>query len=136
MNPEIKELWVEALESGEYTQGKKVLHNQDNNTFCCLGVLCDLAVKAGLDIEIGEREDVVVDIKPEEYEHVRGDVTTYDNSYTALPASVMEWAGIEHDVADFWIDDEHGGRHSDCLTRVNDAGGTFESIATIIKEKF
>ncbi len=28
--------WLDALESGKYKQGKKMLYN--NNTFCCLGV--------------------------------------------------------------------------------------------------
>jgi hypothetical protein len=34
---EIKTLWVEALRSGYYKQGKNVL--KDNNRYCCLGVL-------------------------------------------------------------------------------------------------
>ncbi len=43
MNPEIKKKWVEALRSGKYKQGKKVLRS-GNEKFCCLGVLCDLLV--------------------------------------------------------------------------------------------
>jgi hypothetical protein len=46
MNPEIKASWVEALRSEEYKQGANALHR--NGTFCCLGVLCDLAEKAGV----------------------------------------------------------------------------------------
>ena len=42
---EVLELWVKALESGEYKQGHQLL-NKDNE-FCCLGVLCDLAAKDG-----------------------------------------------------------------------------------------
>ena len=41
MNKEIAKSWVEALRSGEYTQGKNMLRYRDN--YCCLGVLCDLA---------------------------------------------------------------------------------------------
>jgi hypothetical protein len=33
--------WVEALESGKYEQGRKLLRSLDNK-FCCLGVACDL----------------------------------------------------------------------------------------------
>ena len=36
----LKERWIEALESGKYTQGRGQLRLQDS--FCCLGVLCDL----------------------------------------------------------------------------------------------
>lgn len=34
--------WVDALESGDYTQGQRFLHPTPA-TYCCLGVLCDLA---------------------------------------------------------------------------------------------
>lgn len=37
---EFKEKWVAALKSGDYKQGKMRLHNQEENTYCCLGVLC------------------------------------------------------------------------------------------------
>lgn len=36
----LKDKWVTALRSGEYTQGRGGL--RINDTFCCLGVLCDL----------------------------------------------------------------------------------------------
>lgn len=45
MKPKIKEKWIAALRSGEYTQGRMVLRDSDNN-FCCLGVLCNLHAKA------------------------------------------------------------------------------------------
>lgn len=41
MNLTIKNKWLEALRSGNYKQGQKVLRSQDNK-FCCLGVLCDI----------------------------------------------------------------------------------------------
>lgn len=49
MHPEIRARWVAALRSGEYAQGRGSL--RDGNQYCCLGVLCDLAVKDGV---IGE----------------------------------------------------------------------------------
>jgi|SRR6516162_4963994 hypothetical protein len=42
MNSEIKNKWIKALRSGEYKQGEGVLHNQISNTYCCLGVLCQI----------------------------------------------------------------------------------------------
>jgi hypothetical protein len=35
--------WIEALESGQFVQGKGTLRNPDKDTYCCLGVLCEIA---------------------------------------------------------------------------------------------
>lgn len=35
----VKTAWVEALRSGEYTQGKSYLYAERDNAYCCLGVL-------------------------------------------------------------------------------------------------
>lgn len=37
----LKEQWINALRSGDYKQGTGQLRN-DNNEFCCLGVLADV----------------------------------------------------------------------------------------------
>ncbi|WP_407543741.1 hypothetical protein Q0M94_28465 (plasmid) [Deinococcus radiomollis] len=48
MKPEVKALWTAALRSGEYQQGRMVMHSPDGK-FCCLGVLCDVyAEETGL----------------------------------------------------------------------------------------
>lgn len=41
MKKEIADKWVAALRSGKYQQGKNVL-SANENSFCCLGVLCDV----------------------------------------------------------------------------------------------
>ena len=46
MNKEVKKKWVDALRSGEYAQGRSSL--RDHDEYCCLGVLCELAVKEGV----------------------------------------------------------------------------------------
>ena len=43
MNANAKK-WVRALRSGKYKQGREWLRAGD--TFCCLGVACELAIKA------------------------------------------------------------------------------------------
>lgn len=45
MNKELKQKWVAALRSGEYKQGKgKLLYHENGETsYCCLGVLCEVA---------------------------------------------------------------------------------------------
>jgi hypothetical protein len=40
MDAEIKRKWVEALRSGKYAQAQGVV--REENSFCCLGVLCDV----------------------------------------------------------------------------------------------
>lgn len=42
MKKDIAIKWVEALRSGKYVQGHGQLHNAQDNTYCCLGVLCDI----------------------------------------------------------------------------------------------
>lgn len=44
---EVVKRWVAALRSGEYKQHQKALRSHAKNSFCCLGVLCDLAAKDG-----------------------------------------------------------------------------------------
>ena len=45
MTPDFKALWIETLRSGIYKQCKGALRKGD--TFCCLGVACDLIDKDG-----------------------------------------------------------------------------------------
>lgn len=46
MKAEPKRLWLEALRSGEYKQGQYYMRN--GGTYCCLGVLQEVAQKAGV----------------------------------------------------------------------------------------
>lgn len=43
MDPELKAEWVAALRSGNYRQGNHQLYRIDDQSFCCLGVLCEVA---------------------------------------------------------------------------------------------
>jgi hypothetical protein len=42
---EVYKMWIKALRSGKYKQGRDVLNK--SSEFCCLGVVCDLANKDG-----------------------------------------------------------------------------------------
>jgi len=46
MKINVMKKWVAALESGEYKQGIGQL--REGNTYCCLGVLCEIAKKEGV----------------------------------------------------------------------------------------
>jgi hypothetical protein len=120
MNPEIKELWLQALTSGEYTQGTGYL--QKDGSFCCLGVLCDLAVKAGV---AWSEEKVWNGVSATTYRDYNG-----DNSTTTLPDGVAEWAEIS-------ASGQFSFEFGDTLWELNDNRKlTFEQIAAVIDEKF
>ena len=55
LKPKIKARFIEALRSNKYLQGEGRLREQDH--FCCLGVLSDLAVQDGV---ANWEEDVLV----------------------------------------------------------------------------
>jgi hypothetical protein len=88
MKAEIRDRWAEALESDRFRQGTGLLHQINArgvpDTFCCLGVLCELAVEEG-----------IVDRKKagpmaECYAYGKD----YDRSTTTLPQAVVDWAGL------------------------------------------
>lgn len=115
MNKEIKARWVDALRSGDYKQGTGALRSKDDE-FCCLGVLMDLAVKAGV---------------LEEPRLYGLDEAYYYEGYAAsdLHSKVMEWAGINRSG---YI---KGANIS--LIELNDAYRlSFEHIAIVIEEEF
>jgi hypothetical protein len=111
MNPEIRARWTAALRSGDYSQGRDTLRRDD--LFCCLGVLCDLAVKDG-----------AVTGKP------HGDGRwAYSGTATVLPRAVQEWAALE--TCDPLI--AVPGRVPASLTELNDdENWTFARIADAI----
>lgn len=117
MKAEIKEKWIAALESGEYEQGREYLHK--GNKFCCLGVLCDLAVKDGVEVKITEEP---------------GDAAlhfAYDEMSGILPIKVMRWSGLLCSTGGYEAEDGS----TETLTRQNDLGKTFKELAEIIREK-
>lgn len=43
MDAKLKAGWVKALRGGRYKQTSGCLRDEDNNEYCCLGVLCRVA---------------------------------------------------------------------------------------------
>lgn len=129
MNPEIKKQWVEALRSGEYVQGHRTLARIDVQptdaipieempvSYCCLGVLCELATKAGIVTK-----------------HRMGDEYWYNSSSTYLPDNVVVWAGIDSFNPNNPL--VRTGKETTFLAVVNDSEGvSFDEIANIIEEQ-
>lgn len=114
MNPEIKAKWVAALRSGEYKQGRSNLRSEDES-FCCLGVLCDLYSR-----EFGERwADPSKD----------ADWFSFMNQDNTLPRSLKGWAGLTNAGGDPVT---INGVHAE-LWEHNDDGRTFAEIADAIE---
>lgn len=111
MNPEIKARWVAALRSGEYKQAKGRLRTADNS-FCCLGVLCNLHAQAHPEIAAKQQS-----------------ATRYMGDDDIPPRPVVRWAGL----ADQWGGNVRIGGKSGELTRHNDNGRTFAEIADAIE---
>ncbi len=112
--------WLEALTSGEYKQTKGALHRKKGKKegFCCLGVLCDLAVKAKV-IPAPEQSDKT---------NCNGSVSySYEGDEGVLPDAVKDWAGLKTDCGNF--DDEDD---DESLAGINDDGKKFATIAKII----
>lgn len=122
MNPEIKQLWVDALRSGDYEQGKGALVM--GNKYCCLGVLCDLAIKAGVPITHIKN----VSLPPQ-----GGDQFSDENGPTVvglLPELVVKWAHL--DSCDPQV---VNGSCASRLSLVNDDGFDFNTIADLIESQ-
>ena len=119
MNANVRASWVEALRSGAYRQGTDALRQRKDDgidSFCCLGVLCDLAERAG-----------VVTHYQDEYLHLYG----AEANGGSLPDEVIEWAGL--DSPDPSI--EYDGSMPD-LSELNDHYQlSFKRLADLIEER-
>ncbi len=108
-----RKLWVESLRSGDYKQGVEYLYNPNNNTYCCLGVLCKVY------------EDTTGDTLPR---RESGGFKAYEQHLEDFP-KVREWVGLasyEGEINDIGT----------ALTTLNDSGNcTFNDLADIIEEE-
>lgn len=141
MNPEVKSLWLEALRNDTYQQGKLMLR-PTLDTFCCLGVLCDIATKYNDSIGVswGDSE-----------EH-QGQSMYYSGTWendddqlkedSELPWPVKRWAGLDNEnpkveIPDpFWVKqhDEDPPMKLVTLAELNDERNyTFKQIADLIE---
>lgn len=113
MKTSIKQKWISALRSGKYRQGRGALRRGDK--YCCLGVLCELAIQDGVKIEL--------DVDNESR-------TTFDGSAGYPPVAVMDWA----DLSDNNPRIRPGGESDRTLAGINDEGASFETIADLIEK--
>ena len=106
MNHAIAKQWVAALRSGQYKQTKNTL--RDGDSFCCLGILCNLHA-----------------IEHPEIARKEVDSNTYLGSNAVLPLEVSLWAEVNSSNGKI-LDGEN-------LAYLNDSGCTFDNIAGVIE---
>jgi hypothetical protein len=114
VNQYIKERWIEELRSGKYRQGNGLLNDGEGN-YCCLGVLCELAVADGVIEEASE--------------HLGQRGLSYDGSNALTPPSVQEWAALRFRTPVVRWGDEYDV----AVTTLNDEGVTFAEIADVLE---
>lgn len=130
MKKEIADEWVAALRSGKYKQAKSMLSTAGGESFCCLGVLCDLHQQTS---EHGEWLDNQFNDAGDECRHYEifdrmGGVCESD--YGTLPQRVVDWAGVKDG------DPVVNVKGVVSLSEWNDKGGTFEQIADYIEANY
>jgi len=139
-NQTVIKQWVDALRSGEYEQTIGKLGRADNYTdhhgfkyrsgHCCLGVLCELAVKAG----VADR-------------HAPVDMAlsgiAYDGELNTLPPRVQNWAGLDSNnptVGHLIVYADEDGKTeqaTDMLSTLNDEfNKSFAEIADAIEATY
>lgn len=131
LKPEIKELWVNALESGDYTQTTGCL--RDVNGHCCLGVLTELAVEAGV---LGPAEPDYLAPSDRPLSYIYPD--TFGMQASILPNRVRDWA-FESETPDEWLSGNPSVRYNNLTRNLSDLNDDikldFTEIAAVIKEQ-
>lgn len=125
MDEQIKQDWIGALKSGEYTQGTHCLNN--GTGMCCLGVLTDLyRKKHGGEWEPREGVPLLV-------------LTGAEDEDMALPIQVRTWAKMESSVPMLpFLNREYEGMKNlsydkTNIAELNDSGVPFNQIADLIE---
>lgn len=102
-----RRLWIDALRSGKYKWGVGVLQPSPGH-FCCLGVLCEIAIKHGV-------------------------IADYRKNGGLLPDEVQDWVGLTQNDGTFGII----GPTRRELTTINDEAqrNPFKRIANLIEKE-
>lgn len=123
MNDNAK-LWARELKSGKWKQTKNVLHNVDEDSYCCLGVACKLAIDAGVQL-----------IEEQELDNMDGiTMSFYNGKGLDLPQPVQEWLGLCSEVGNI-KPAKNEPLFKATLAYKNDNGSSFEEIANLIESE-
>jgi hypothetical protein len=118
--------WVRALRSGKFRQTRGKLGKR--GAYCCLGVACELAVKAGVvfrTVENGGSDGIIYGYGLTSFPNAR-------NETQVLPDEVRSWLGLTETTGDYL---DANGQHED-LTKLNDEKKfNFKQIAAIVESR-
>lgn len=142
MDPTIREQWLTDLEDGTRTQGTGYLRGKSGNQ-CCLDVLCEQAVKAGV---IAEPVLQYYDSNAFHYHWNDGEGRERLED-GLLPQPVISWAGLEDnnpkvhymrpydpDIDEDDYEPDPAGMYE--LAELNDSLGlSFKEIANLIRNE-
>ena len=143
LKPAVKAEWLSALRSGEFSQCKGKL--SDGVGHCCLGVLSELAVRAGVISKHEEEFTWRPVFTDEDKTETR---VTYANQSNYLDRTVAEWAFTPESLerADYmgWEyenprvphpqPDNEKGVERTSLAELNDDDYSFAEIADVVEE--
>lgn len=151
INAEAMDKFLDALESGEYTQGTHRLHTVSNDAMCCLGV-GSAVLGPDCGVSLIERQPGDAGLGREYL-----DEETNKAYYLLMPPAVSKHLGIpeaflgsslsgdyiyvwatqeEIDADEFDDMDVVSGRAVVSVSSLNDQGVTFKDIARRIRETF
>ena len=144
MKRDIAEKWVAALRSGEYRQGVGLLQAPNTKEFCCLGVLCELAIKDGVPVRREAADDsvkYVCDPIEDPFDSLSKHLCY---SATRLVREVVVWAGMNSSHGGNLPEDSYPDPRYDesdemyllDLVMLNDQGYSFKDIANVIEEHY
>jgi hypothetical protein len=124
MKPEVKKMWLDALRSGKYKQGKGALKIKTEKGFrhCCLGVLCELYQD--------NHKKKLKEGEPHELDDISG-VVDFSGNETFLPPEVSRWAGLNKIDPTIPV---KTAAWDPSLSELNDAGRKFTTIAKLIEK--
>lgn len=120
MDPFVRDIWVEALRSGAYPQGRYKLRSAEDH-FCPLGVLADIATT--MDVTFWERLDGQWVLPP----WIEGSTLSYP---------VQEWAGFKGMHSSELVPLEHGGNRQPIWYLSDHWGLSFIALADMIEEQY
>ena len=103
-------LWIDTLKTTDKKQGRVYLHHAKADTWCCLGIACDLFVPQSerkLDEETGAEE--------------------FDGKDVRLPSKVQDLLGLHSMFGDSVQGDLRA------ISAYNDSGMSFREIADLLE---
>lgn len=126
MNKRVAKMWVRALRSNKYIQGRRALKQKlpEGVGHCCLGVLCELyndSMKRLGKSKVSCR-------------YTEDGYYLFSGQAEVLPKKVQAWAGLQYENGLFnGLFSDKKGENS--LTEMNDNGCSFRKIAQVIERK-